>query len=198
MGRNEGLIHATVLSKPWKHYAEWKKPGTKGYMLNDFIEMKHPEQVSPHRELDSILFNDLTPVLSHVRLPASTRTVAARLLLCRWNFPGKRTGADGHFLLQGIFLTRGLNPCLLCLRQWQADCLPWVPPGKPITQINLFNLRKKWRSSKQLAAYLEATSGNFCWTYWQHHCFLCSFLRCWPWWQKCLWLFLNAKHQWFC
>ena len=31
-------------------------------------------------------------------------------LLCPWNFPGKSTGVGCHFLLQGIFLTQGLNP----------------------------------------------------------------------------------------
>ena len=30
-------------------------------------------------------------------------------LLCPWDFPGKNTGVDCHFLLQGIFLTQGLN-----------------------------------------------------------------------------------------
>ena len=34
-------------------------------------------------------------------------------ILCPWNFPGKNTGGSCHFLLQGIFLTQGLNPCLL-------------------------------------------------------------------------------------
>ena len=29
-----------------------------------------------------------------------------------------------HFLLQGIFPTQGLNPCLLHLLQWQVDSLP--------------------------------------------------------------------------
>ena len=29
-----------------------------------------------------------------------------------WNFPGKSTGVDCHFLLQGIFLTQGSNPGL--------------------------------------------------------------------------------------
>ena len=34
------------------------------------------------------------------------------------------------FLLQGIFLTQGSNPCLLSLRHWQADSLSTpVPPG---------------------------------------------------------------------
>ena len=34
-------------------------------------------------------------------------------LLCPQNLPGKNTGVGCHFLLQGIFLTQGLNPCLL-------------------------------------------------------------------------------------
>ena len=34
-------------------------------------------------------------------------------------------------LLQGIFPTQGLSPCLLCLLHWQAGSLPLVPPGKP-------------------------------------------------------------------
>ena len=33
---------------------------------------------------------------------------------------------------RGIFLTQGLNPCLLCLLHWQLGSLPLVPPGKPI------------------------------------------------------------------
>ena len=31
-------------------------------------------------------------------------------LLCLWDSPGKNTGVGCHFLLQGIFLTQGLNP----------------------------------------------------------------------------------------
>ena len=33
--------------------------------------------------------------------------------------PGKNTGVDCHTLLQGIFLTQGSNPGLLCLLHWQ-------------------------------------------------------------------------------
>ena len=36
-------------------------------------------------------------------------------LLCPWDFPGKNPGVHCHALLQGIFQTQGLNPCLLCL-----------------------------------------------------------------------------------
>ena len=36
---------------------------------------------------------------------------------CPWNSPGKNTGVDCHFLLQGIFPTQGLN--LSLLHCWQ-------------------------------------------------------------------------------
>ena len=52
--------------------------------------------------------------------PLSTR------LLCPWEFPRKNTGVGCHFLLQGIFLTQGSNPCLL---HWQMDSLPLSHPG---------------------------------------------------------------------
>ena len=51
-------------------------------------------------------------------------TVQSSRLLCPWNFPGKNTGADCHFLLHGIFLTQGTNPHLLCLLHWKADSSP--------------------------------------------------------------------------
>ena len=38
-------------------------------------------------------------------------------LLCPWDSPGKNTGVDCHFLLQGIFPIQGLNPGLLHCRQ---------------------------------------------------------------------------------
>ena len=38
-------------------------------------------------------------------------------LLCPWNSPGKSTGVGCYFLLQGIFLTRGLNLGFLHWRQ---------------------------------------------------------------------------------
>ena len=50
-------------------------------------------------------------------------------LLCPWDSPGKHTGVDCHFLLQGIFPTQGSNPGLL---HWQVDSLPCDPPRKPL------------------------------------------------------------------
>ena len=43
----------------------------------------------------------------------------------------KNTGVGCHALFQGIFLTQGSNPRLLCLLPWQAGSLPLAPPGKP-------------------------------------------------------------------
>ena len=54
-------------------------------------------------------------------------TVAARLL-CPWNSPGKNTGVGSDALLQGDFLTQGLNPGNPAL-----SALPSEPPGKPIS-----------------------------------------------------------------
>ena len=48
--------------------------------------------------------------------------------------PGRNTRVGCHGLLQGIFLTQGLNPCLLCLLHWQVGSLPLEPPGKPLKE----------------------------------------------------------------
>ena len=45
------------------------------------------------------------------------------MLLCPWKSPGKNTGVGSYFILQGIFPTQRLNPCLLCLLQWQAKLI---------------------------------------------------------------------------
>ena len=52
-------------------------------------------------------------------------------LHCPWNFPGKNTGVGCHFLLQGILLTQGSNPRLLCLLRWRVDSLPLSHLGNP-------------------------------------------------------------------
>ena len=53
-------------------------------------------------------------------------------LFCAWDSPGKNTGVGCHSLLQGIFLTQGSSPHLLCLLHWQTGSLPLAPPGKPM------------------------------------------------------------------
>ena len=46
-----------------------------------------------------------------------------------------------HAPLQGISLTQGFNPCLLCLQHWQANSLPLMPPGKPTRGLGSSNFQ---------------------------------------------------------
>ena len=65
-------------------------------------------------------------ILCHPLLLLTPWTVACQVL-CSWDFPGKNTGVDFHFLLQGIFPTQGLN---LPLLHWQVDSLPLSHQGR--------------------------------------------------------------------
>ena len=56
-------------------------------------------------------------VLSRVRLFATPRTVAHQAPLSM-ELSSQNTRVGCHFLLQGIFLNQGSNPCPL---HWQAD-----------------------------------------------------------------------------
>lgn len=51
MKKTEVLIHATDIygnvDEPQKHYANWKKPETKDYILYDTIYMKSLEKAKP-------------------------------------------------------------------------------------------------------------------------------------------------------
>ena len=62
-----------------------------------------------HRFVYSVVSDSLR---LHGRSPAK--------LFRPWDSLGKNTGVCGHFLLQGIFLTQGLN---LCLLHWQVGSL---------------------------------------------------------------------------
>ena len=59
-------------------------------------------------------------------------------LLCPWGFPG-RTTEVGCFLLQGMFLTQGSNPHLLHFLHWQADSLPLLCLGSPVSSSEKYN-----------------------------------------------------------
>ena len=59
---------------------------------------------------------------SHIWLCATLWTVACQAPLSM-GFSGN-TGVGSHALLQGIFLTQGLNLHFLCLMLWQAGSLP--------------------------------------------------------------------------
>jgi len=59
-------------------------------------------------------------------------------LLCPWDFPGNSTGVDCHFLLQGIFLTQGLNPGLHSY---------WLRSDQSLSRVWLFATR--WIAARQ-------------------------------------------------
>ena len=54
---------------------------------------------------------------------------------CLWNFPGKNTGMDSHFLFQWFFLTQGSKSCLLHLLHRQMDSLLLHHLGNPISWL---------------------------------------------------------------
>ena len=70
---------------------------------------------------------EVTSVVSDTLQPCQSEPIR---LLCPWDSPGKNAGVHCHALLHGIFLTQGLNPCLLSLLHWWTGSLPLVPPGK--------------------------------------------------------------------
>ena len=62
-----------------------------------------------------------------------------------WNFPGKNTEVGCHFLLQGMFLTQGSNPCLMCLLLWQADSLSLHHLGNLKDNNIVYYSEVKWK-----------------------------------------------------
>ena len=68
--------------------------------------------------------------LSGVRFSVAPWTLARQTPLSV-EFSSRNTGVGCHFLLEGIFLTQGSNPYLLCFLHWQSDSLPIAPLGKP-------------------------------------------------------------------
>ena len=79
----------------------------------------------------------------------SCLTLCDPRLLCLWDCPGKNIGVGCHALHQGIFLTQGSNPHLLCLLHWQVSFLPLAPPGQApdvlILQDFYESLKISWR-----------------------------------------------------
>ena len=84
---------------------------------------------------------------------ATPWTVACRLLH-PWDFPGNNTRMGGYFLLQGIFLTQGSNPHLLCLLHWQVGSSPLQHLGSPIYNheklqiLQMFGISGKWELAR--------------------------------------------------
>ena len=87
-----------------------------------------------YRQIDRQITGLLACSLSPFGLFVTPWTTAHQVPLSI-EFPRKHTGAGCHFLLQGIFLTQGLNPRLL---DWQEDSLPLSYLGSPDNRIGDF------------------------------------------------------------
>ena len=61
----------------------------------------------------------------------ATPWTVARLAPLSMGFSRQEHWSGSHALLQGIFLTQGLNPHLWLHLHWPAGSLPLAPPGKP-------------------------------------------------------------------
>ena len=72
---------------------------------------------------------------SSVWLSVILSTVATRLL-CPWDFSGKNTEVDCHFLFQGNF-NPGIEPWSPVSPAWKEDSLPVELSGKPIATAKL-------------------------------------------------------------
>ena len=104
-----------------------------------------PDSLRPHGQEHWLLLL-LLLLLSHfsrVRLCVTPQTAAHQALpslgFSRQEyrsglpFPSpKNTAVSSDFLLQGVFLTQGLNLCLLCLLHWQMDSLLLCHLGRPL------------------------------------------------------------------
>ena len=82
-------------------------------------------------------------------------------LFCPWDFPSKNTGVGCHFLLQGILLTQGPNPCPPTSSALLVDSLPlshqespWLSYQKPKRTLKI--TREKYFMYKESSIRLKA------------------------------------------
>ena len=77
-------------------------------------------------------------------------------VLCPWDSPGKNTGVGSHSLLQGIFLTHGSKPYLLCLLHCGQILYPLTPLRSPRLLIYFAKLSSRMVASPFLPDSLTA------------------------------------------
>ena len=83
--------------------------------------------------------------LSCVWLFVTAWTIAHQAPLST-RFPRQEYWSSCYFLLQGILLTQGLNPCLLGLLHWQVDSLPLCHLGSQMSNgwlLKILTLRSQ-------------------------------------------------------
>ena len=105
----------------------------KNYTL-DFIDLRYMESKS-----ESVSHSDMSNSLQPYGLQPTR-------LLYQWDSPGKNIGVGSHFLLQGIFLTQGLNSGLLHRRQilYHLSHQEIYDIGKEVQGLNVSSLSEGW------------------------------------------------------
>ena len=115
----------SAMCKTWVQSLSWEDPLEKKMATHSSILARRIPWTQEPGELQSLGMkrvghdwgtNTFTSAIhkDSSRVFVTLWTVAARLL-CPWDSPGKNTGMNYCFLLQGIFPAQGLNPHLLCL-----------------------------------------------------------------------------------
>ena len=109
-----------------------KEEGT--YHRIEKLTKEKPEFLSPRIGLPLLLIPEYSGINKEQKIPDRSKTAHRKppvkmlpdnwqhftRLLHPWNFPGNNTGVISHFLLQGIFPTKELNPnsCISCIGKW--------------------------------------------------------------------------------
>ena len=119
----KSLSHVWLLATPWT--AAYQAPPSMGFSRQEYwsgVPLPSPitvwsvskTTICSHLGV-GIVVKVFVVVLSHVQLFETLQTCSS---------PGKNTGVGCRFLLQGIFLIKRSNLCLLHLLHWEADSLP--------------------------------------------------------------------------
>ena len=122
----------------------------------------HAEEIIPRTVLDC------TRVGVHTQLCPTLRTHGSWSAspLCPRHFPGKNTGGGCHFLLQGIFSTKGSHPSLLCLLRWQAEIL-YHRASEEAPELGLvqhdYNTACYWQLQKCMFTFQKHTGEDGAW-----------------------------------
>ena len=115
------------------------------------------EPGSPHRRCFTIWATISSVQFSHSVVSDSLQPHGLQpvRLLSPWDSPGKNIGVGFHFLLQGIFLTQGLNPSLLDCRQTLYQLSYKVSPGSSRHKIKTCYYHEKYFTAFLCFTYNE-------------------------------------------
>ena len=100
--------------------------------------------------------------VSHVQLCVMLWTIACQAP-SPWVSPGKNPGVGCHALLQGIFLTQGSNPHLLCLLQWWESSLPLAPAWEALAPFREKETEAQKKGMPHALQYVGDSGGRRFW-----------------------------------